>query len=318
MSQALELARRAPAKPSSPARLMTTNCRSAPYALGRAGRLADHRHDAAACLAGALGHELLDPVPERRQARRGEDRELVASRQRGLPQRRPELEAGVLLGRETAGIGHDARPLQQRLEIDTVHGGRQQAKDGEGAVAAADVRRPLDDGPEALGASEVGKRRPGVGDGNEVEGRGVRAHGRVEGIRLGGRSGLAADAEDGARRLGPFPEAADRIRVRRVEDAQLLPIRVAEEMAEELRCEAAAPHAEHRGPRVAVVAHLACDPLELTDAFAHPLGQPQPAEPGGGLAGRGPEAPVARPEAFRDPLLGPKGEACRHRGGQRG
>jgi len=86
---------------------------------------------------------------------------------------------------------------------------------------STDVGPALDDGPEALCAGGLGQGAARIGDGDEVERRRVRAHGGVEGIRLGGGARLAADAEDRPPRLRPLAEAAHRVRMRRIEDFEI-------------------------------------------------------------------------------------------------
>ncbi len=153
-----------------------------------ADRLPDHRDDARSGLAGAFGHQLLDPVAQAGEARGGEDGQLVPPGQRRLTDGGAQLEAGIAHGRTAAGLGHPFGTRQQAVEVDPVERRGQQPKDREGAVTAADIRLPVDDGPEALRAGELRQHGARIGDGDEVERGGVRAHRRVEGVRLGRRA----------------------------------------------------------------------------------------------------------------------------------
>ena len=66
-------------------------------------------------------------------------------------------------------------------------------EDGERRVATTDVGRGRDDRAELLGACELGERRVGIGDRDEVECRRDLAHRGLEGVRLGGGARLGAD-----------------------------------------------------------------------------------------------------------------------------
>ena len=85
-------------------------------ALGVTDRLADDRHDALPGLAGALGDELLGPVAEAGQTRRGEDGELVAAGQRGLADERAERRPGLpaAAARQASAMRRPARAAPPR------------------------------------------------------------------------------------------------------------------------------------------------------------------------------------------------------------
>ena len=145
----------------SSAVVMKTNWRSGPYVGGIADRLPDHRHDPAPRLAGALGHQLLDPIAEAGQARRSQDGQLVPAGDRRFSHRGTQPQAGIVGGRATARIGHLNRPREQAFQVDAMQRRGQQPEHRKGAVAAADVRRPLDDGPESLRARQFSQHVPG-------------------------------------------------------------------------------------------------------------------------------------------------------------
>ncbi len=193
--------------------------------VGPGDRLADDRNDPLAGLAGALGDELLDPIAEGGQPRRGQDGELVAPGDRGLADGCPKRETGVR-GRvsSAACVRHGPGASQQPRKVDAVQRGRNEAEDRQRGVAAADVGWCLDDGAKLLRLRQVHQGRARIGDGDEVE-RGCNlAHRRLIGIRFGGRSRLRGDAEQRALLRRPRTKAADRVGMRRVTDPQLQPV----------------------------------------------------------------------------------------------
>ena len=91
---------------------------------GRPEFLARNRHDAAAELAGALGHQLFDPETERGKAWRRGQRGLVAAMHGALSHRRAQQHGGVGAERAPgpAQPEHGARPVD--------HHGRRRAPSG--------------------------------------------------------------------------------------------------------------------------------------------------------------------------------------------
>ena len=77
-----------------------------PIFVRAAERLVDHGQGAFAVLAGALGHELLDPEAERRERGRERQRQLVASLEHGGADERAQGEPGIGVVLLPAAVRH--------------------------------------------------------------------------------------------------------------------------------------------------------------------------------------------------------------------
>ena len=262
--------------------------------LGRPERLPHDRDHAAPQLAGALRHQLLDPVPQGRQAHAGQDGQLVPPRKRCFPDRCPQDEPRVVRRRPPAGVGHGAGTGQQRLDVHAPDRRRDETEDRQRRVAAADARLALHDGAELLGAGQLAQRGARIGDRDEVE-RGYRlGQAGVEGVGLGRGARLGRHAQDGPGGGGPAPEPAHRVRMGGIAHAQGgHPL---EQAPAQLRSEARAAHPQHGGAPVPVARDAVGQVPQLRDAGGHGRRQVQPSEPSRHLR---PARRRLRPTAFR-------------------
>ena len=220
-----------------------------------------------------------------------------------------------------------AARAEQAAEVDPVQRRRQQPEDREGAVAAADVRSAP---PRWRGTLRRGRGRPATVPGSVIAMKSsagaMRAHGGVKGVRLGGRAGLAADAEDGPRRLAPTRGSpaprrggssrgcAAPGRRRRAPSA--------EDAAEELRGEARAAHARaprrgcsrRRGPRGRCArAHRSAPASRPAGPASRARRRPPPER----LPDAAHRLPSRRPQPLGDALIGPGARRAAHGGCQR-
>ena len=108
--------------------------------LRRAERLAVDRDETLAVLAGGLGEQLLGPGAEIGQARRRQDRHLVAARPRGSAEREAERDAGILRRRYvgTARMHHYRAPT---FPMPQCRCRRRQPAPGRTATARSNARR---------------------------------------------------------------------------------------------------------------------------------------------------------------------------------
>ena len=138
--------------------------------LGRSQRFVGHRHQPLALFAGALRDQLLGPDPEALHRGRRNDRDLVAANFRRLGQDRSQPGARVLADRHRrrAGLHHRGRPVQESGEINATQGSRHQPEVRKGRVSPTDVSGVEKDSPESLLCGFVLKRRPRVGDRDEL------------------------------------------------------------------------------------------------------------------------------------------------------
>src|SRR6267143_186057 len=164
----------------------------------------DDGHHAAPVLARALGHELLDPVRESRDAGRRPQDELVAPRLRRRREPRPHCPGAIAV--------YGLCPLEQRPPIHADQGRGEHPHDRERRVAAAHVHRVREHAPKAALAGQRLERRAGLGDRDELLRSRPGGEVMVERERLDGRPRLAADDEDGV----PDPGAVDREHGRRI------------------------------------------------------------------------------------------------------
>ena len=178
---------------------------------------------------------------------------------------------------------------------------RHQPEQGERRVAPADIRRRFEYCAELLCAGQVGERRAGVCNRDEVEGWRNLGHRRVEGIRLGRRAGLRRHAEQCAGAASPFAESTHHVGMRRVQDAQLRALirRDVEDAAEELRGERRTPHSQHSGAPIPIAQDVVAQVRQLPNATRHGRGKVEPAHPGGQrigrVAGGGPQRAILGP-----------------------
>ena len=143
----------------------TTIARSA---ASGSGRVAGDRDDARALFAGALGDELFDPEPERRERLREDQRQLVAAslRRRGheCSQNAPWVCRDV---RHSARRLHLARSVEDCRDVCAHQCGWNHTEQGQRGVAAADVRRVDEDVAEPFGERALVQRGAFVGDRDE-------------------------------------------------------------------------------------------------------------------------------------------------------
>src|SRR5579872_2576844 len=170
-----------------------------------AQRLFRHRYETASLLAGAFGDELFQPEAQTCDARRGENRDLVALLvERGLRECDAEGDGRMLHRLDTGGAGrhHELRPLDQTRDIVTCERRGQKSEVRQRRVAAADVGRIEKYPAYAAGFSELGQRRARIGDVHELS-RGTRGIAVRGGFCLG--EGILAKGpalERGARLAG--------------------------------------------------------------------------------------------------------------------
>ena len=177
------------------------------------------------------------------------------------------------------------------------------------AVAAADVRVAVEDLAEAVLARQLLERRARVGDRGEVR---AVALARVEGLehrhRLDRPARLRGDDHQRAVEVDAVEDLADLVRVRRVQDVQRQAVvELAEGLAEDLRGEARAAHAEHDRVAVALGAQALGELcVGSSSLLALAVGDVQPAEPVGDLRGalRRPQRAVLAPDTTDDVLVG--------------
>ena len=158
------------------------------------------------------------------------------------------------------------------------------AEERQRRVAAADVRRVHEDRAEALVDGLLLERRALVRDGDEVL-AGVQAVELCQPLveigmkagRLRGAAGLAGDDEQGAAEVDLLLDRAHRVGVRAVQDAHVQePVANAEDLAQHLRRQARAAHAEQDRVRVAVLAQPLDEACQLVEFGAHVLADRQP------------------------------------------
>jgi hypothetical protein len=194
-----------------------------PVGVRRAQRLVGDGQDARALLARGLGHELLDPQPER--AERGIDGEgqLVAPVDGELTERQTQPQPAVgLRGVEgDAGLLGHARALQQRTDVGAHERGGHQPEGRQRAVAPADLRVTVEDAPELVLARELLDARARIGDGHEAPPVGSQRPEAVEQRdRLDRPARLRGHQEQRPLRVDGLLHGAHGVWVRGVQDVQ--------------------------------------------------------------------------------------------------
>ena len=202
-----------------------------------------------------------------------------------------ELEPGIVLF-GAAVLGHLRGPGANAVGVGADQGRRDEPEGGEGRVATPDGRLAVEDGTEAAFLGERLQLGTGVGDDGELlwipagqlpEVLQVRA-GLQRRPRLGGRD------EEAAVDVDRLLQAADRLRMRGVEDVEVGGL---EGAAEDLRGEARPAHAQQ--DVVLVLAGGKCGQVELAEGLVQP---PEPLR----LVLSRPDGGVTRPDPL-DELL---------------
>ncbi len=136
----------------------------------QAERLTLNGDEALATLTGALGQQLLNPVAERLDSGREDQRDLVTAGAAELAEHPTQPGPGVLCDRHTgvAGVHHVDRALKQCCHVDAEQGARYQSEVGEGRVTAADVGRRLEEPAELMLECQLLQWRAGVRDRREL------------------------------------------------------------------------------------------------------------------------------------------------------
>src|SRR5581483_11458714 len=247
--------------------------------VGPVGRLPRGRHEPPSLLARRLGEQLLDPEAEPVHVL---EADLVAALPPALPEREPELEAGVALV-AAAGLGQLERAVEQPHEVDAEERRRHEPEERERGVAAADRRLPGEGRAEAAVAGDSLELRARVGDRRPLR-PARRAPPEVVGVRAGleRRSRLRGGEEERPLEVEPRLEGGDRAGVRGVEDVEAV---AAERAPEDLGRERRAAHPEQHD-----VVEQAGDVLDERehdlDVLAPPAGLVEPAEPARLVAAR--------------------------------
>src|SRR5438128_521679 len=223
--------------------------------------------DAASAFAGALRHQLLDPVGQSRHRRGRPQHQLVPPREHTLGDPPPAHPRGVRVDGE--------RPLEQNATVHAEQRGGQHADHGEGGVAAAHVRRMGEHRAEAALARQGLERAPGIGDRHEARRVGASGEVVIERESLDGAPGLAAHDEQCAVEIRRARHGEHGARIGAVEHGQRS---IREAGREHRRCETRPAHPAHDGvgqaiaPRRVGEAHQLV-PLGKRDARRGPPGQ---------------------------------------------
>ena len=138
--------------------------------LRRETGLAHHRHDPATHLPRALRDQLLHPVGERRKTVGGVERELVSPVAAQLAEDRPQAETRVLRDRyrSRACLGHTARPVEERPNVDPGERGGDQSEVRERGVPTSHGRDCEERLAKVSVLGQLLQGRSWVGDGDEV------------------------------------------------------------------------------------------------------------------------------------------------------
>ena len=266
-------------------------------------RLVGHRQEAGAGLAGAFGHELLEPHPERGDGRGHQQGDLVPSPPGQFAHRGAERHTGVLLGGHVrrAGAHHAECAVEQAGHIHALERRRHQAEVGERRVPAADVGEVEEHPAVAAPPALLDQRGPGIGDRDEVltgplplEGAEPRVEVLAERRRLRRRSRFAGDDEQRLRERHRALHPGDRRRIRGVEHGDRQSLRERRERPPKHEGREAAPAHPHvhrvtdaGGPR------LRGEPHEVAEGLLHLLGDVEPAE---GSADAGLDVRIGAPQ----------------------
>ena len=192
-------------------------------------RLEVDRNDGGAVLARGLGHQLLEPRAERRDAGRRKDRQLVAARLGRLANHHTERDAGVGRGVLVAtGVGHLGGLVEQASDVDASQRGRHRAERRQHGEPPADRRLTEGDGAEAIAFGHLLHLRSGIGDRHDVTSRLGLAHHllepieevRKEDVGLERTARLARDEHERGTQVDGVVEALHLRRVGRVQHVQ--------------------------------------------------------------------------------------------------
>jgi len=254
--------------------------------------LANHRHDPLASLARAFGDQLLDPRPEGRHCRRGEDREFVLPRGGGAAQCAEggsQRDGRVLpfLERGAALLRHGARRRQNALQIEAQQRCRHQTEKRQRGEPPADIGRVQVQGAEALALRKRGERGPRIRDGQKVRwplgAEGVCATLTEVAVlvqRLGRGPGLARDDEQRAGEVKRPVNAGNMGGVGSVQHGEFHAVRMRpERLAIDLGAEAAPTHAHQHGAPIALFPERRGQCPEAGHLCGHGHRQIEPSQP---------------------------------------
>jgi hypothetical protein len=235
---------------------------------GTRERLARHRQDARALLAGRFGHQLLGPEPERRQGRIGDERELVAAAERELSEHEaePQARAGFRALGFLAVLHRHLRAVEHRVEVDAEQRGGHEAEVRQGAVAAADLGVVAERAPEVVFLGDVEQAGARIGDGDPVS---PVALARVEVLEqrqgLDRPAGLGREDEERPSRIDGALHGGDLQRLGGVEHVQVDAAGTSpNDLAEDLGSERGPAHAQQDRVREALVLDSGSVGLELS------------------------------------------------------
>jgi hypothetical protein len=154
-------------------------------------------------LAGGLREELLDPVPQTRDAGRLVDQDDLVPQRGGPAQGGAEHQRRVALAVVGQQVGHHRSRVQQARQVGAGESGRHEPERRERREPAADLRVGPEDGSVAGVHGEAFQGGSGIGDHDDPVGWGEAGSGEggVErapvAVGLDRRSGLAGDHDDG-------------------------------------------------------------------------------------------------------------------------
>ncbi len=291
--------------------------------LGREARFLDDGHDPAADLPRAFRHQLFQPVGERCERAGGVERELVPAGGRHLAEDGGESEGRVLRdGDRRADIRcHRSGPVEDRSDIDSGEGRRDEPKVSESGVPTPDGRDGRERFPKVSFLRQPLERGPGVRDREEVPPRGsaqVAQHVPEvveEGEWLGRGPRLAGDDEQGVPRVDPPAHRGHGVGVGTVENQQFRESAlVLEHSGEDVGGEARTPHPEDDHVPDPFGANFVRERNEFADLMMHRLRETEPAHPLSHVRrrGGGPEAGVALPDPIAHVRLLPGSDPGRH------
>ncbi len=296
-------------------------------ARGIADRLEIDRDDRLAVLAGRLRDQLFEPRAEADDARRGDQRELVASLRRGDAEQRAEREAGILITLDAGAArrGHARGAREERVDVEADHRRGHESERRQRGIASADRRLAEEDVTEAVAFRDLLHLRAGIGDRDEVlsgVGRADRADHAfeeilLEDVRFERAAGFAGDDDE---RAGEVDAGFDGAHLRGhggIEHVQLGESwLLAERGGEHFRSEARAAHAEQERVREFLGADFIGQRAELVEILLLAADGVEPSEPLR-LVLIGPDGCVARPQARHAAVFLPGRDLVAHGAGER-
>ena len=254
-----------------------------------AQRFVRHRNQAGSPFAGAFRQQLLRPRSERGQGGRAQESDFVPSGAGGLPQGRPQFQAGVVRrGPVRAAFPHHRlRSRQQPGDVHSEQGGRNQPEGGQGRITPAHVGGGVEHPAEPPFSGQRFQAGAGVGDGGEAAARIFgQAGGLLPEVAEEGKGFQSAARFGGGQKQGAFrvEPGAGRLHRRRMGAVRHQQIGAAgggaEGFLKHFRGQAGTAHSQ-QGNLVELGAGLFGEVPPLRPGLGGGLGQTQPSQPVG-------------------------------------